>query len=57
MWKDIANDYTAKISFKLINFCMILLNQIFRKPTVYNQWVKAQLFPVTFTLSIKNMVI
>ena len=36
-WKEITDDYTAIISFKLINFCQILLNQIFLKPTVHKQ--------------------
>ena len=71
VWKEISNDFTAMISFKLITFCKILLNQICRRPALYKEvsqiikikrkkerhfWVKAQFFLVTFTLSSKNIV-
>ena len=37
VWKEISSDYTAMISFKLITFCKILLNQICRRPALYTQ--------------------
>ena len=36
VWEEISNDFTAMmISFKLITFCKILLNQICRRPALY----------------------
>ena len=35
VWKEISNDYTVIISFKLIAFGKILLNQIFGRPPLY----------------------
>ena len=40
-----TNDYTAIISLKLINFCRILVYQIFRKPSVLAKTTTVRGFP------------